>query len=192
MNPHQINAAKNGLHWIIGLTDESEVVETEFQQSNGLHSGFGCSCGAEFEDKSEAISHLREIDTGKSGEEVRQFPSEVASETHTAEAGFNHADLGVSVCERCESPSLNLLREMEGFVLTCARCEATLMDPFYPLGWEDQWNPPPGDDEETLAIPSFDDLQVTYSGGHAYLSGPAEAWERLKQAADDIHRELTD
>ena len=192
MNTHQINAAKNGLLWTIGLTAESEVVETEFQQSDGLHNGFGCSCGVEFEDKSEAISHLREIDAETSGEEVRRFPSEDVSEAHLGEADFDHADLGVSVCGRCESPSLNLLREMEGFVLTCARCEATLMDSFYPAGWEDQWKPATGEDEETLAIPSFDDLQVTYSGGHAYLSGPAEAWGRLKRAADDIHRELTD
>ena len=192
MNTHQINAAKNGLHWIIGLTDEGEAVERDFQQSTSLHSEFGCSCGAEFEDKNEAISHLREIDAETGGEEVRRFPSEVVSEADIGEAGFDHADLGVSVCGRCESPSLNLFREMEGFVLTCARCEATLMDPFYPPGWEDQWNPATGDDEETLAIPSFDDLQMTYSGGHAYLSGPAEAWGRLKRAADDIHRELTD
>ena len=192
MTTHQINAAKNGLHWIIGLTEKSDVVETDFQQSTSLLSGFGCSCGAEFEDKNEAISHLREIDDGTSGEEVRRFPSEVVNQTDTREAGFDHADLGVSVCGRCENPSLNLLREMEGFVLICVRCEATLMDPFYPPGWEDEWNPDTGDDEETLAIPSFDDLRMTYSGGHAYLSGPAEAWGRLKRAADDIHRELTD
>ena len=58
--------------------------------------------------------------------------------------------------------------------------------------WEDQWNPETRDDEETLVIPSFDDLQVTYSGDHASLSGPAEVWGRLKRAADDIHRELPD
>ena len=191
MTTHQINAAKNGLHWIIGLTEESDVVETEFQQSTNLLSGFGCSCGAEFDDKNEAISHLREIDAETNGEEVRRFPSEAVSQTDIGEADFDHADLGVSVCGHCESPSLNLIRE-KGFVLTCARCEATLMDAFYPPGWEDEWNPDTGNDEETLAIPSFDDLQVTYSGGHAYLSGPAEAWGRLKRAADDIHRELTD
>ena len=192
MTTHQINAAKNGLHWTIGLTDENDVVETDFQQSTSLHSGFGCSCGAEFEDKDAAISHLREIAAETSDEEVRRFPSEVVSQIDTGEAGFEHADLGVSVCGRCKCTSLNLIREKHGFVLACARCESTLMDPFYPPGWEDEWNPASGDDEETLAIPSFDALQVTYSGGHAYLSGPAEAWGRLKRAADDIHRELTD
>lgn len=84
-------------------------------------------------------------------------------ESYSLWADFDHAKLGVSICSNCERPSLNLICEEHGFVLACARSESTLMDPLYPPGWEDQWNPATGDDEETLARPSFDDLQLTSS-----------------------------
>lgn len=47
-------------------------------------------------------------------------------------AELDHAALGVSVCGECESPSMNMIREQHGFVIRCARCEATLVDPFSP------------------------------------------------------------
>lgn len=51
--------------------------------------------------------------------------------TDTAE--LDHAALGVSVCGECESPSMNVIREQCGrFVIRCARCETTLVDPFNP------------------------------------------------------------
>lgn len=109
------------------------------------------------------------------------------------EASLDHAELGVSVCENCESPRLNLVREENGvFELRCGHCEATLMSPFYPPGWEDCLIGVTPDDEETLAVPSYDDLLVSYSGGHAYLQGDAEAWGRLERASRDIRRKLSD
>lgn len=48
---------------------------------------------------------------------------------------LDHAALGVSVCGKCESPSMNVIREQHGgFVIRCARCEATLVDSFNPPG----------------------------------------------------------
>ena len=106
-------------------------------------------------------------------------------------ATFDHAALGVSVCEGCDSPSVNVIREEHGFVLRCARCEATLMDPFYPPGWEDARNPPvTPDGEETMVVPSHDSMQVFGEGGHAYLRGSAADWRRLARAATDIEKPL--
>lgn len=51
-----------------------------------------------------------------------------------ATAELDHAALGVSVCGECESPSMNMIREQHGFVIRCARCEATLVDSFSPPG----------------------------------------------------------
>jgi hypothetical protein len=75
MNNHQINAAHNGFHWTIAFDSDGNVAESELLVSNDLFTLFECDCGAEFDTKQEAISHLTDIDTDESGEAVRRFPT---------------------------------------------------------------------------------------------------------------------
>jgi hypothetical protein len=72
-NNHQIKAAHNGFHWIIAFDANGNVAEREICVSNDLYTLYECDCGAEFNTKDEAISHLNEIDTDESGEAVRHF-----------------------------------------------------------------------------------------------------------------------
>jgi hypothetical protein len=73
MNTHQINAAHNGFHWTIAFDSDGNVAERDIRISNDLYTLFECDCGAEFDTKREAISHLTDIDTAESGEAVRRF-----------------------------------------------------------------------------------------------------------------------
>jgi hypothetical protein len=73
MKNHQINAAHNGLHWTIAFDPHGNVAERDILVSNDLFTLFECDCGAEFETKQKAISHLSDIDTDESGEAVRRF-----------------------------------------------------------------------------------------------------------------------
>jgi hypothetical protein len=75
MNNHQINAAHNGFHWTIAFDANGDVTERKVCISNDLDTLFECDCGAEFDTKEEAISHLNDIDTDESGEAVRYFPN---------------------------------------------------------------------------------------------------------------------
>jgi hypothetical protein len=72
-NNHQINAAHNGFHWTIAFDSDGNVARGELFASNDLYTLFECDCGAEFDTKQEAISHLNDIDTDESGEAVRHF-----------------------------------------------------------------------------------------------------------------------
>ena len=72
-NNHQIKAAHNGFHWIIAFDANCDVAERDIRISNDRYALFECDCGAEFDTKQEAISHLEEIDTDESGEAVRRF-----------------------------------------------------------------------------------------------------------------------
>jgi hypothetical protein len=73
MPNHQIKAAHNGFHWIIAFDSDSNIVEREVLVSDDLFTLFEYDCGAEFDTKHEAISHLTDIDTDESGEAVRHF-----------------------------------------------------------------------------------------------------------------------
>lgn len=73
MNNHQIKAAHNGLHWIIAFDSDGNVAESKIRVSNNLYTLFERDCGAEFDTKQEAISHLNDIDTDESGETVQRF-----------------------------------------------------------------------------------------------------------------------
>jgi hypothetical protein len=73
MNDHQINAAHNGFHWTIAFDSDGDVTHGKLLVSNDLFTLFECDCGAEFDTKQEAISHLNDIDTDESGEAVRRF-----------------------------------------------------------------------------------------------------------------------
>jgi hypothetical protein len=72
-NNHQINAAHNGFHWTIAFDSDGNVAERKLLVSNDLYTLFECDCGAEFETKQKAISHLNDIDSDESGEVVRRF-----------------------------------------------------------------------------------------------------------------------